>query len=132
MTLAFVIQTLVSLVAILGLAGLAAWARIARPVAGLDESEARRRLAEEFPDAPLQAVWVAADGASAVARSGGSALLLFRLGDGYAARSAPWEALAAARASGTMREVRLHDITAPRVRLAWPGDAPWPPVGDAA
>lgn len=132
MTLVFLIQTLVSLVAILGLAGLAAWARIARPVPELSESEARRCFADEFPDEPPEAVWIAADGAAALARAGDKALLLFRLGDGYAARSVRWEALADAQAAGPVREVRLKDIRAPRVRLVWPGDAPWPPMGEAA
>lgn len=132
MTLAFLIQTLASLVAILALAGLAAWARIARPLPELNESETRRLLGEEFPGEPLQGVWIAADGTAAVARSGDRALLLFRLGDGYAARSAAWQALASARTLEAAREIRLNDIAAPRVRLAWPADAPWPPAGEAA
>ncbi|HRD27664.1 MAG TPA: hypothetical protein PLO65_05125, partial [Caulobacter sp.] len=49
----------------------AGWARIARPVAPLDEATARAVLAAEFPDLTADLLWIAGDGAGAVARAGG-------------------------------------------------------------
>ena len=59
MTLAFLIQTLISLVAILALVGLAAWARIARNPPELDQETVKALLEHEFPDHPIDAVWIA-------------------------------------------------------------------------
>jgi len=128
MTLAFLLQTLASLVAIGLLVLLAAWAKISRPASSLDEESARNLMAEEFPDHAFGRVWVAADGDAAVARSEDEALLVYRSGDGYVARSLPWPELAKAAASGGEVAVKLQDLTAPVARLALAEGAAWPPL----
>ena len=132
MTPAYLLQTLASLIAILLLAGLAWWARIARAAPDLDEDEARIRMAEEFPDHAIGPVWVSADHRSALSRSGDEALVLYRAGDGYVARSLPWAKLAQARAAKGVFALALGDITAPRARFALADGATWPPVGERA
>jgi len=127
MTPAFLLQTLASLVAILLLVALAAWARIARSAPALDEDTARVLIAEEFPDHAIGPVWVAADGGSAIARSEDEALIVYRAGDGYVARSLPWTRLAEGKAAGAEAALKLGDITAPRARFALGEGAVWPP-----
>ena len=129
MSLAHLIQTLASLVAILLLAGLAWWAKIARSSPPLDADTTRMLMAEEFPDQAIDQVWVAADGLSALARSGADALILYQAGDGYVARSLPWSELSKAKAGGGVMALALSDITAPRVRFALGEGAVWPPLG---
>jgi len=119
---AFVIQLAASAAAVAALVALAAWARIARPAEALDEAVARRLFAEEFPDHPVETVWLAGDGA--LARAGGLALVLTRLGDGYVARHLPWDqALASPFKDGRLR-LDLRDAAAPRARLSL---SDWPP-----
>ena len=132
MTLAFLIQTMVSLLAIAALVALAAWAKIGRSAPDLDEPCALRLLADEFPDREIDRVWIAVDRGSALARSGDQALVLYRLGDGYVARSLPWAELAGAKRIGAVRELRMKDVTAPRVRLRWDEGAAWPPAAEGA
>ena len=119
---ALLIQLFGSAAAVALLVGLAAWARIARPTPPLDPAGARVLLADEFPDQAVEALWIAADGAGAVARSGDLALVLWRKGDGYVARAAPWaKALDAAVEDGRVR-LRLADGS-PCLSLehgAWP------------
>ena len=104
----------------------AAWAKIAKPMPPLNEARARALLAEEFPGKPLEAVWIATDGAGALARSGASALVLCEVGDGYVARHIPWaQALASSFRDGVLK-LDLSDVAAPRARLAF--DV-WPPIG---
>ena len=123
MNKALIIQLLGSAVAVSLLIGLAAWGRIARPTPPLDAAAALALLAQEFPDHRLDALWIAADGAGLVARSGDEALLVWRKGDGYVARQAPWrQALAAAVVKGRLT-LRLDDA-APRFALT---DGVWPP-----
>ena len=111
-------------IAVLVLGGLAALARIARPTPALDEASVRTLLAEDYPEAPVERVWLAADGAAALARSGDRALFLFRLGDAWVARDLPW----AQAVSAPVREGRLR-LRLPGVspRLARPALAGWPP-----
>ena len=117
------IQLTGSVVAIAVLVGLAAWMRIPRATPPLDAAGARALLAEEFPDDPVDAVWIAADGAGVVARSGARVLVLWRKGDGYVARDAPWaDALKATVADGRVR-LRLADGS-PRLLMS---DGAWPP-----
>jgi hypothetical protein len=124
LTTALLIQLAVSAVAVAALVGLAAWAKIARPMALLDEAGAQALLAEEFPGRAIEAVWVAADGKGAVARSGTLGLVVCRIGDGYVARSMPWvRALAAGACDGRL-SLDLGDVTAPRAMLTF---AAWPP-----
>ncbi len=132
MTPAFLLQTLASLVAIFLLVALAAWARIARPAPALDADTARALIAEEFPDHALGPVWVAGDGAAAIARSQDEALIVYRAGDGYVARSLPWSKLADGRASGGAVALKLGDVTAPRIRFSLAEGGAWPPpMGEA-
>jgi hypothetical protein len=121
---ALLIQLVGSAMAVALLVGLAAWARIARPTPPLDASIARALLAEEFPDDPVDAVWIAADGAGLVARSGQTALVLWRKGDGYVARDAPWTHVLATRVEGGRLRLALADDK-PRLRVS--GEV-WPPA----
>ena len=133
MTPAYIIQTLVSFLAILMLVGIAWWAKIARHAPDLDEASARALIAVEFPDHAVGAVWVAADHRSALARSGDEALIVYRAGDGYVARSTPWVRLAEGRPGKGVVALKLADFTAPRARFTLAEGATWPPasLGDA-
>lgn len=129
MTHAFLIQLAGSGVAVAGLIAVAAWAKIARPLNPLDEASARRLLGEEFPGKTIEVVWIAEDGAGALAKSGASALVLCQLGDGYVARQIPWaQAVSAAFKNGRI-SVDLGDVAAPRAVLSL---ASWPPADLAA
>lgn len=132
MSWGFVIQTAVSAVAIAGLVALAAWARIAAPRAPLTAGAARAVLVEEFPDALIQGVWIAADGKSALAKSSDQALVVYLRGDDYVARSLPWSEVARAQAQAGVVRLAFHDIAAPAVRLALSEGAAWPPALEAA
>jgi hypothetical protein len=123
------IQFALSAAAVGGLIALAAWAKIARPVGPLDEARARALLVEEFPGRSVDAIWIAADGAGALARSGGMALVICRLGDGFVARQIPWaQAVSSSFRDGRL-SVDLADIAAPRATLSLPS---WPPKDLAA
>lgn len=125
----FFIQLFASGVAVALLVGLAAWAKIARPAGPLDDAKARVLLEDEFPGRRLDAVWVASDGAGALAKSGALALVLCRLGDGYVARQIPWaQALQASFKQGRLC-VDLADVAAPKAFLNLPA---WPPKDLAA
>jgi hypothetical protein len=132
MSWGFVIQTLVSAAAIAGLVALAAWARIAAPRPLLDPASARVLIAEEFPTARVEGVWIAADGRAALARAGGEALVVFLRGDDYVARALGWSEAAAARIEGGAVRLAFRDITAPGARLALGDGAAWPPALEAA
>lgn len=122
---AYVIQLAASLAAVSLLVGLAAWARIAKPAGPLDTTRARAILTEEFPGRGLDQVWVATDGAGALARSGGLALVLCQVGDGYAARQVPWaQAVSSSFRNGRLR-IDFSDIAAPATTLSLPS---WPPA----
>ncbi|WP_309605307.1 hypothetical protein [Phenylobacterium sp.] len=123
---AFFIQLAVSALAVAVLVALAAWARIAKPVAPLDEDRARRILGEEFPGRTLEDLWVGRDGRGALARSGAVALVLCRLGDGYVARQIPWALALAARVKDGRVSIDLRDVAAPRAVISL---ADWPPQG---
>ncbi|MFT4254914.1 MAG: hypothetical protein QM608_20820, partial [Caulobacter sp.] len=88
----------------------------------LDEAAARALLAEEFPDHRIEGLWIAEDRAGLIARSGGEGLVLWRRGDGYVARSAPWAALTAARPADGRLALAAVD-GGPRLRVA-----SWPPA----
>ena len=121
---AFYIQLAASGVAVALLVGLAAWAKIAKPAGPLDEKKARGLFEYEFPGRKLDAVWVASDGAGALAKSGGLALVIYQVGDGFAARQIPWaQAISASFKNGKLC-VDLTDISAPRATLSLPS---WPP-----
>jgi hypothetical protein len=120
---ALLIQLLGSAVAVSLLVAIAAWARIPRPTPPLDAQGARALLAVEFPDHRIDALWIAADGAGLIARSGDQALVLWRKGDGYVARDTAWaNALAASVDKGRLK-LRIADA-APRLSVQ---DGAWPP-----
>jgi len=126
---ALLIQLLGSAAAVGLLVALAAWARIPRPTPPLDADGARALLAVEFPDDPVDAVWIAADGAGLVARSRERALIAWRKGDGYVARDLPWSAALAAKSADGVLVLKTAD-GAPRLALK-AGEA-WPPPAFAA
>ena len=129
MSQAFFVQLFASGLALALLVGLAAWARIARPHGPMDEATARALLEDEFPGRRLDAVWVASYGAGALAKSGGLALVICRVGDGYAGRQIPWaQALQASFRKGRLC-VDLADVAAPKAFLNLPS---WPPKDLAA
>lgn len=105
------------------LAAIAAWAHLAKPMPPLDGAEARRRLTDEFPGKALDCIWISDDGRGAVARSGGLALILYAVGDGYVARDLPWDQVAASPVQDGCLALKLHDMAAPRAKLAF---ATWP------
>lgn len=125
MSQGFLIQLIASAVAVAAMVGVAAWARIARPQPPLDEVRARALLAEEFPGRPIDRLWLGADGAGALARSGETALVLCRMGDGYLARQLAWSAAMAGRFEAGRLSLDLHDVGAPRAVIAL---AAWPPA----
>jgi hypothetical protein len=128
-TTAYLIQFAVSAAAVGLMVALAAWATRGRGAAPLDEAAARAWLADEFPGRPIEGLWLADDGRGALARSGESALVLSRMGDGYVARELAWsQALAATPRNGRLA-LRLADAAAPRAVIAI---AAWPPKGFAA
>ncbi|WP_165187697.1 hypothetical protein [Caulobacter soli] len=120
---ALLIQLLGSAVAVSLLVAIAAWARIARPTPPLDTQGARALLAVEFPDDRIDALWIAADGAGLVARSGERALVAWRKGDGYVARDLVWSAALAAKTDKGFLILKTAD-GAPRLALK---DGVWPP-----
>jgi hypothetical protein len=125
---AFLIQFAISGVAIVAMVALAGWARIAKPCPPLDDAAARRLLEDEFPDADIGRIWIAADHRAAVARSGDQALIVSQLGDGYLARAVPWSQAAAAEVRAGAVRLKLRDIAAPAISLAVGEGAAWPPA----
>jgi hypothetical protein len=81
----------------------------------------------EFPDNPINDLWIASDGGGAVARSGTEALVVYRAGDGYVARSLAWAAALASPVQGGRVQFSFGDFAAPKARLAVSGINPWPP-----
>ena len=125
----FFIQLASSAAAVGALIALAAWAKIAKPVAPLDEYKARAMLAEEFPGRTVEAVWIASDGCGALAKSGALALVICRVGDGFAARQIPWGQAVSATFKNGKLSVNLGDIAAPTAVISLPF---WPPKDLAA
>lgn len=125
----FFIQLASSAAAVGALIALAAWAKIAKPVAPLDEYKARAMLAEEFPGRTVEAVWIASDGCGALAKSGALALVICRVGDGFAARQIPWGQAVSATFKNGKLSVNLGDIAAPTAIISLPS---WPPKDLAA
>jgi hypothetical protein len=121
---AFFVQLALSAAAVGVLVAIAAWAKIARPAGPLDEHRARALLAEEFPTRTIDAVWVASDGAGALAKSAGLALVICKVGDGFAARQIPWPQAVSATFRHGKLSIDLSDIAAPRAVIALPA---WPP-----
>jgi hypothetical protein len=120
---ALLIQLLGSAVAVSLLVAVSAWARIPRPTPPLDVQGARALLAVEFPDDPIDALWIADDCAGLIARSGDQALVLWRRGDGYVARETSWTTILAATVEKGRLRLKLAD-GAPRLSAK---DGAWPP-----
>ena len=121
---AFFVQLALSAAAVGVLVAIAAWAKIAKPVGPLDEHKARALLAQEVPGRTVDAVWIASDGCGAMAKSGGLALVICRVGDGFALRQIPWpQAVAATFKNGRLR-INLDDVAAPTAVIAFTS---WPP-----
>ena len=118
MTLKFIITQLVTLAIVGAIMGLVAWVNIPRATPPLDEAEVRRRLAEDFPQSPLDQIWIAMDGTGAVAKSGDLALLLFRMGDSYVSRSMAWSKALQAEAIKGRFWFKFNDFAAPKASLA--------------
>ncbi|WGM38552.1 hypothetical protein [Caulobacter sp. NIBR1757] len=121
------IQLIGSAVAVAAMVGLAAWARIPRPTEPLDVPTARHLLDIDYPGYPIDAVWIAADGLGAIARSGGHALVLAQLGDSWVTRDMAWTAAVNAPIRGGRVRLRTPDPAAPKLSLAVSGVTPWPP-----
>ena len=66
-------------------------------------------------------------GAGLIARDGDEALVLYRLGDSWVARSLAWSAALAAPVRGGHVRLPLRDPAAPVAKLAVSGVNPWPP-----
>ncbi|HZZ31981.1 MAG TPA: hypothetical protein VFE10_08295 [Phenylobacterium sp.] len=124
MHVADLIQLAVSALAVAAMVGLAALATRGRGAPPCDEATARRWLADEFPDARIDGLWISADGRGAVARSGDRALVLSRMGDGYVARGVAWDVAAHAGMKDGRLSLPLGDFAAPRAVLAL---GAWPP-----
>ena len=131
MTTAYLFQTAGSGVAILILAALAWKLGVGRHPGALSEDHARALLVNEFPSTSIGRIWLAADGRSALARSGEEALIVYAIGDGHVVRAAPWASIASAKAKGERRLVTLNDRSAPRAAFRLGEGAVWPPVLDA-
>lgn len=121
------IQLIGSAVAVAAMVGLAAWARIPRPTEPLDEPSARILIDTDYPGYPIDAVWIAADGLGAIARSGDHALILAQLGDSWVTRDMAWEAAVGSPIRGGRIRLRTPDPAAPNLSLAVSGVTPWPP-----
>lgn len=125
----FVMRQVVSVVGVTILIALAWWARIPRKLDQLDETRARALLADEFPKAVIETVWLAADGQGAIAKAGDDGLILTAMGDGYVARSTRWADLQGATPKNGKLSIRLKDFAAPSIVVAM---AAWPPEGARA
>ena len=132
MDLSFLIKTGASGLAIALLVALAAWARIARPTPELDQAAVRDILAFEFPGVRTVAIWISEDGRGAIVRAGDEACIVYRIGDGYVARSAPWALLANSAPRNGVIDLRLADVGAPRARFKLGEGAVWPPAFEPA
>jgi hypothetical protein len=121
---AALIQFVISAIAVAAMVGLAAWATRGRSAPLLDEATARRWLADEYPGRTIDGLWLAVDGKGCIARSSDRALVLTRMGIGYAARQVPWSQAAAASVQGGRLRIAFGDVAAPRAVLAMTA---WPP-----
>jgi hypothetical protein len=102
----------------IALVGAAAWASLTKPRPSLNEARARGLLEELFPGRTLDAIWVAADGKGAMAKSGASALVLCAVGEEFVGRRLPWaSALSGAFRTGRI-SIDLTDLSEPPAVLA--------------
>lgn len=119
---AYFVQFAVSAVAICVMAAVAAWAKIPRPTPPLDEARARELIAGELPEVAIGEVWIDKTGDTAIARSGDEAVVLFRVGDSYAVRQAPWDEVRKARSRDGRVVIAFHDPGAPAATFRLSGE----------
>lgn len=122
----FLFRQIVSVAGVSILIALAWWAKIPRKLEPLDPARARALLADEFPKAAIEQIWLADDGRGALAKAGEEALVLSAMGDGYVARATPWSAVADTTPEKGRLSIRVKDFAAPRITLAmahWPKEA---------
>lgn len=119
MTSGFWIQFAGSAIAVAILVALAGWASIARAIPPLEIDQARRLMAEEFPDKSIDQLWIADDGKAALARSGDFGLVIYRVGDGLVGRQVPWSAIPKAVAGHLT--LSFGDFAAPAIKVAFSG-----------
>jgi hypothetical protein len=119
---AYLLQFAGSAIAIAVLAAVAFWARIPRKTGPLTEASARDLIAEELPDFAPEKVWVDASGDTAVARAGETGIVLFRVGDSYTARTAPWTQVKSAARVKDSAVIRLDDPACPRASFRLAGE----------
>lgn len=127
---AYLIQFAVSAAAIVLLAAVAAWARIPRKVEPLTEVAARSLIVEDLPETRIDRVWIDADGLTAVAKAGAEGVVLFRVGDGFAVRTMPWDAVCRAQPMKGRALFRFGDPGAPACAFKVAGERL--PFGEAA
>lgn len=109
----YLLQFAGSAAAIALLAAAAFWARIPRPTQPLTEVSARDLILDELPDAAPERVWVDASGDTAVAKAGDAGIVLFRVGDSYTVRTAPWGEVQASRRLNDRAVIRFDDPACP-------------------
>jgi len=123
----FLLQLGVSAGFIVLMVVLAAVAKIPRATPSLDDAALRRLLADDFPEQVPDRTWIAGDGQAGLAAAGKTALVAFRLGDGYVTRDLPWSDLIRAHRTPEGIQLLFNGPGGGLARLAWPGEAPWPP-----
>ena len=119
---AYLIQFAVSAAAIVVLALVARWARIPRQVEPLNETSARALIADELPDLRVDRVWIDAAGETAVARAGDEGVVLFRVGDAFTVRTAPWAEITRTRVASGKALFRFDDPGCPSAAFKLAGE----------
>ena len=119
---AYLIQFAVSAAAIVVLALVARWARIPRQVEPLNETSARALIADELPDLRVDRVWIDAAGETAVARAGDEGVVLFRVGDAFTVRTAPWAEITRTRVASGKALFRFDDPGCPSAACKLAGE----------
>ena len=127
---AYLIQFAVSAAAIVVLALVARWARIPRQVEPFNDASARALIADELPDLRIDRVWVDAAGGTAVARAGETGVaragdegvVLFRVGDAFTVRTAPWAEITRTRVASGKALFRFDDPGCPSAAFKLAGE----------
>ena len=119
---AYLIQFAVSAAAIVVLALVARWARIPRQVEPFNDASARALIADELPDLRIDRVWIDAAGETAVARAGDEGVVLFRVGDAFTVRTAPWAEITRTRVASGKALFRFDDPGCPSAAFKLAGE----------
>ena len=115
-------QFAVSAAAIVVLALVARWARIPRLVEPFNDASARALIADELPDLRIDRVWIDAAGETAVARAGDEGVVLFRVGDAFTVRTAPWAEITRTRVASGKALFRFDDPGCPSAAFRLAGE----------